>query len=341
LARAGAIVRIGAACLIVLAAAACATSRPGRAGRQVTRVADLPGWAGEDHVAAFNAYREGCIVARDPSVAAACRRALEFEPRTDADARAFFESTFQVRPVGEEGLLTAYYTPVFEARTAPDATFSAPVRPAPKGMATVIPSRAEIDALDAPDALAWMKLEELFFMQIQGSGVLRFPDGRTVRAMTALTNGLPFVGIARIMRDRGLLGDNATSGDAILAWLAAHRGPEADEIMRQNPRYGFFELTGLGPGVKGAAGRVLTPRRAIAVDPKAHPYGGLYWIDADAPALKDAAPVYRGAAMALDTGGAIKGEARADLYLGAGDEAGREAGRVRHRLRLYELVPVS
>jgi membrane-bound lytic murein transglycosylase A len=93
--------------------------------------------------------------------------------------------------------------------------------------------------------------------------------------------------------------------------------------------------------IAGAVLAPLTAGRAIAVDPAHHAYGGLYWIDAEAPALKGAVPSYRRAAVALDTGGAIKGEVRADLYLGRGEAAGREAGRVRHRLRLYRLVPVQ
>ena len=86
---------------------------------------------------------------------------------------------------------------------------------------------------------------------------------------------------------------------------------------------------------------MLTPGRALAVDPSRHDYGALYWIDGEAPSLTGAFPSYRRLAMALDTGSAIKGEVRADLYLGTGEAAGAEAGRVKHRLRLYRLQPVA
>ena len=111
--------------------------------------------------------------------------------------------------------------------------------------------------------------------------------------------------------------------------------------MRLNPRYVFFSLQpDDGQPPVGAAGAVLTPGRAIAIDPAKHAYGGLYWISAEAPALTGAFPAYRRLAVALDTGGAIKGDVRADLFTGQGQSAGVEAGRVRHRLKMVALKPV-
>jgi membrane-bound lytic murein transglycosylase A len=142
------------------------------------------------------------------------------------------------------------------------------------------------------------------------------------------------------MRDRGLLAGDNTSAEAIRSWLADHRGPEADAIMRLNPRYAFFSLTpDDGRQPVGSANLPLPPGRALAVDPAYHQMGELYWVDAETPILKGAFPTYRRLALALDTGGAIKGAVRADLYLGLGPAAGAEAGRVRHALRLYRLVP--
>ena len=190
-----------------------------------------------------------------------------------------------------------------------------------------------------PDALAWMRPEDLFFLQIQGSGTLVFPDGARAKAAYAADNGRPFTAIARPMVERGLLAPGRASGDAIRAWLAAHAGPEAQAVMRLNPRYVFFALSADdGRQPAGAAGVPLPPGRALAVDPARHGYGELYWIDASAPALAGAFPAYRRLAVALDVGGAIKGEVRADLYMGRGELAGREAGRVRHALRMYRAV---
>jgi len=200
----------------------------------------------------------------------------------------------------------------------------------------------QIDLAASDDAIAWMRPEDLFFMQIQGSGVLVFPDGSRKRAAYAGDNGKPFVGIARVMVRDGLLPQNGASGDAIRHWLSAHAGFEADQVMRKNPRYVFFRMgEDAGGEPLGAAGVPLPPGRAIAMDSTHHSFGVPYWIDAEAPSLAGAAPRYHRLAVALDTGGAIRGPIRADLYFGTGDAAGREAGRVKHVLRLARLVPID
>ena len=200
--------------------------------------------------------------------------------------------------------------------------------------------RRAIETSPPNGALAWMKPEELFFLQIQGSGVLTFPDGRRLRAAYAGDNGKPFVAIARPMVAEGKLLPNQASGDTIRNWLADHRGWQAREVMWKNPRYVFFSLsTDDGSEPAGAAGTPLPAGRAIAVDPSRHAYGEVFWIDAEAPILAGAFKSYRRLTVALDTGSAIRGEVRADLYMGRGDAAGAEAGRVRHSLKMMRLVP--
>jgi membrane-bound lytic murein transglycosylase A len=200
--------------------------------------------------------------------------------------------------------------------------------------------RAAIEAIDETQPLAWMKPEDLFFLQIQGSGVLTLDDGKRMKAVYAANNGWPFLGIANPMRNRGLLPGDNTSAEALRGWLADHRGPEAQAIMQLNPRYAFFSLAPDDGRQPVGTGNVPLPAgRALAVDPTLHQMGEFFWIDANAPLLNGAFPAYRRLAMALDTGGAIKGDVRADLYLGVGPIAGAEAGRVRHTLRLYRLVP--
>ena len=177
-------------------------------------------------------------------------------------------------------------------------------------------------------------------MQIQGSGYLTFEDGSQARAAYAADNGRPFTGIARPMAEQGLLPPNGTSGEAIRAWLAAHRGPEARAVMALNPRYIFFSLDpDDGGDPNGAAGVPLPARRAIAVDPGHWRYGDLVWISADGGNLAGARGSYQGLVVALDTGSAIRGPVRADLYMGRGAAAGEEAGAVRHPLRMWRLVP--
>ncbi len=291
-------------------------------------------------------------------MAPVCREARALSPLEDRDAKAFLESRLRARRLAGEGVLTAYFAPEYEARLTPNAEFSAAVRPKPLdlkvadgvvsrigrgGTLSPYPERAAIEASPLVEPpVAWMRPEELFFLQIQGSGVLTFADGHRMKALYAANNGRPFVGVANAMRDRGLLDRDNTSGEAIRAWLAAHRGPDADAIMRLNPRYAFFSLApddGRQPA--GAAGVPLPTGRAVAVDLSLHTLGEVFWIDAEAPILAGAFPAYRRMVTGLDTGGAIKGEVRADLYLGQGAAAGLEAGRVRHTLRMYRLVPAA
>jgi membrane-bound lytic murein transglycosylase A len=274
------------------------------------------------------------------------RRARPSRPVTPSLARAYFETGFTVAPAttddGGPGLLTAYFAPEYEARRAPEGEFDAPVLAAPAGWARgqTLPDRAQIEADPPTAALAWMRAEDLFFLQIQGSGYLTFEDGSKARAAYAADNGRPFVGIARPMAEQGLLPPNGTSGEAIRAWLADHRGPEARAVMALNPRYIFFRLDPDDGGhPAGAAGVPLPARRAIAVDPKNWRYGDLVWIEADGGNLVGARGSYRGLVTALDTGSAIRGPVRADLYIGRGRDAGAEAGAVRHPLRMWRLVP--
>jgi membrane-bound lytic murein transglycosylase A len=309
----------------------------------------LAGWAQDDHAADFSAFVASCRVARDAATAQVCRRAAALGPLGEADARAFLEANFRPEALIEAGLLTAYYTPIYPARLDPEGEFTAPVRPRPADLpraragapAARYADRSEIENRPAPDALAWMRPEDLFFLQIQGSGVLQFPQGPAMRAVFDGANGAPFVGLAAEMRREGLLADQDTSAERIRAWLADNRGPRAAALMRVDRRYVFFRLEpddGAEPA--GAAGVRLVPGRTVAVDPGRHPMGEVLWLDASAPVLSGAFPTYRRLAMAMDTGSAIKGEARADLYVGRGAEAGVEAGRVRHVLHLYRLAPI-
>ncbi|MFC0633692.1 MltA domain-containing protein [Brevundimonas balnearis] len=322
-------------------------------------VAALPGWAEEDHRAALRAYAATCRVAPGPAERAVCAAAADLAPFADAArARAFFETRFTAVPAetadGRPGLLTAYFAPEYPARATPSAEFDAAVLARPSdlvrqggqvmrrttGGLEPYPDRAAIEAgAVQTEILGWMRTEDLFFMQIQGSGYLTFEDGRRVRAAYAADNGRPFVGIARPMAERGLLPPNGTSGEAIRAWLAARRGPEARAITALNPRYIFFQLQPDDGEPVGAAGVPLVARRSIAVDPASWRYGDLVFIDADGGNLAGARASYRGLVTALDTGSAIRGPVRADFYMGRGDAAGEEAGTVRHPLRMWRLVP--
>ncbi len=301
-------------------------------------MARLPGWGAEDHAAAFAAIRQACE--QEPARGRTCAE-VRAEGRLGEDAaRSFLEAHYRAEPVAGEGLLTAYFSPAYEARSAFQGDFTAPLRPPPRYPTNR--DRAAIERTPAPDALAWMRPEDLFFLQVQGSGVLIFADGARRRASFAGSNGLQFVAIANNLVAAGLLAPSEASAGHVHDWLAAHRGPRADAVMDENPRYIFFRLTpDVGGEPQGASGAPLIPGRSVAVDPAYHPYFELLWIDAEAGQLSGARPSYQRLAVALDRGGAITGPVRADLFLGSGAAAGEEAARVRHRLRLYRITPAQ
>lgn len=336
---------------VAFAVAACAQTnpvpQPPQPAFQAIELPDLPGWEQEDHVTALRAVRAACAVSRDPEMPFACA-GLPSDP-DERRARTWLERNFYAVPVSGGGRLTGYFMPVYEARRTRSETFSAPVRPRPSDLPTIdetvagganYADRSEIEDRPARDALAWMRPEDLFFMQIQGAGVLAFADGDRAKAVFDGSNGAAFVGIAQPMRTQGLISDSDSSADAIHDWLAANRGESARAIMDLDPRYVFYRLTADdGQDPAGSAGVRLPAGRAAAVDPAYHSAGELLWIDGDSPSLAGAFPDYRRLVAALDAGGAIKGPVRADLYVGRGDAAGKEAGRIRHSLRLYRLVP--
>nr|WP_232328793.1 murein transglycosylase A [Sphingomonas horti] len=196
--------------------------------------------------------------------------------------------------------------------------------------------RAEID----DGALAGRGLEiawaadpvALFFLEIQGSGRLRFPDGSVMRIGYAGQNGWPYTGIGALMKQRGLLGPGETSMQGIIAWLHAHP-EEGKAIMQENRSYIFFrELT--GPGPLGALGVPVTPRGTVAADPNFTPLGAPVFLDVD-NAEAD------GLWVAQDTGGAIKGPNRFDTFWGPGEDAARIAGGMLARGHAWLLLPLG
>jgi membrane-bound lytic murein transglycosylase A len=327
-----------AASVAAMLLSACATA-PLHGPARPSSMAQLPGWAAEDHAAAFAAIRQACAAAAARS--RVCAEALTQGPLGERAARAFLERRYRAEPIDGEGLLTGYFSPTYDARAEPQGEFTAPVRPAPDNP-DAARDRAAIERAPAPDALAWMRPEDLFFLQVQGSGVLSFPDGARRRAAFGGSNGRPFVAIARPMVAQGLIAAAEASAGHVHDWLAAHRGPEAQAVMDRDPRYIFFRLMPDDGGEpQGASGATLIPGRSLAVDPGRHRYFELLWIDARGASLSGAHRTYQRLAVALDRGGAILGPVRADLFVGSGAEAGEEAARIRHTLRLYRVTPIE
>jgi membrane-bound lytic murein transglycosylase A len=329
------------------------------------RLSTLPGWDDSDAFVALEALRATCTYKKGRQYAAICQAMASQDFESPDQIKGFLIRNLAVEPIEGQGTLTGYFVPDYQADYVKSDDFSQPVRPKPDDLVVVAGSqltppqsatkiaarksgdkyvayytRAQIEQMPVTAAY-YMRPEDYFFMQLQGSGFLDLPDGKRVYAAYAADNGQPFVGIAKVMVEKGLLASNQTSGDNIHAWLAAHHGAEAQAVMNANPRYGFFAIQPNQTEPLGAAGLPLPPGSAIALDPAYHDLGDLFWLDASVGgnALNNAFPVYRRMVSGLDTGGAIKGNVRADLYVGHGDRAGTEAGRIKHVLRMYRIVP--
>lgn len=285
-------------------------------------------------------------------------------------ARLFFEANFRpwrVIPDGRDGgFFTGYYEPEVAGALHPGDGFDVPVyaRPADLVMAGSGPTPNSGGAmLREGDALvpyhdraaiedgalagrgleiAWLKDPvDLFFMQIQGSARVRLPDGRVLRLNYDGYNGHPYLPVGRLLIARGLVAREEMSMARIRAFM--EQDPEAGRLLRrENRSYVFFKALDLGgdAGAMGAQGVPLTAGRSLAVDRKLHTYGTPVFVEADLPlTAPGAADPFHRLMIAQDTGSAIVGPARADLYFGTGAEAGAVAGRIRHPGRFTLLAP--
>jgi membrane-bound lytic murein transglycosylase A len=306
----------------------------------------------------------------------ACRAAEQAaDPGSAMDARRFFESWFQPFEVrnndNPEGLFTGYYEPVLYGSRHRQPPYVLPLYRPPDDLIRIdlsrfnpdlaglaiygriadgqfIPyySRAEIDH----GALAGLGLELLwvddpidrFFLQIQGSGQVRLDDGSVVRVGYAAQNGHPYHAIGRDLIEIGALSPDDVSLQTIRAWLLAHPD-EAATIMSRNRSYIFFEEhPELSPddGPLGTEGVPLTAGRSLAVDVRYIPLGAPVWLSTTAPWPEGEGPLRR-LLIAQDTGGAIRGIVRGDVFWGAGQQAGTIAGRMKSGGRYALFLPRS
>lgn len=334
----------------------------------------LPGWNDDTLAGLHRAIERQCTLRRPPQPWPALCPTLPPAGALKAWLGTYFVAWPLARADGAPGLLTGYYEPVVQGSRIREHDGQAPLyRPpldlvhgtdgsrlraaAPWGATPSTRAPASSDAVTATDALAryparaeiedarllegrelvWLDDPvEAFFLQVQGSGRVRLRDGSTMRVGFADHNGQPYFPIGRELVARGALAPEAVDADAIKAWLRAHPG-EASEVMRRNRRYVFFrELPGGDDGPPGSLGVALTPMRSVATDPAQVPPGALLFIDSTHPG--DGAPLRR-AVLSQDRGAAITGAARADLFWGTGDEAGRLAGRTKQPLRMWLLWP--
>lgn len=345
---------------------------PPRIGEVVTW-GSLPGWETDNLAEAWPALLQSCRVMpkRDPEWTPICDAAKSMGTTiNDKQARGFFQQWFEPHPMlGEndnpDGLITGYYEPLLHGSFTPDERYRYPLYGPPEDLLTidlgsvypelknmrlrgrlagrkVIPyyDRAEIDRDDSPllgHELLWLDDPvAVFFLHVQGSGRVQLPDGSLVGVGYANQNGFPYRSIGKTLIEKNAIPREKMSLFAIKRWLAENP-QQAKTILDSNPSYVFFRLReNAEEPPPGSLGVPLTPERSIAVDRTRLPLGSPVWLSTRLPG---AATDYNRLMLAQDTGGAIKGQVRADLFFGTGDRAEQLAGGMKQAGRMFVLVP--
>ena len=312
------------------------------------------------------------ISLRDP-----CRAARATEMTDSGKARAFFEEYFlplRISRLGEDaGFVTGYYEPIIDGSRTRTDVYTVPVYRRPSNLfvrgftqdSPELPNKGQVfrkigrrklvpyyDRAQIEDGaiagrgleICWLKDQtDLLFTQIQGSARVRLEDGSTIRINYDAHNGYPYTAVGRILIDRGIIPKEQMSMQRIREWM--DQNPDgAKDLRRQNRAYVFFREVQLSDKDEavGAQGVPLTPGRSIAVDKALHVYGTPFFIEGELPIESEQSKTpFRRLMVAQDTGSAITGPARADIYYGAGADAGRVSGRFRHNMRFVILVPKS
>lgn len=346
---------------LVLGRAALAdvtSSRPFRA--EPLAFAALDGWAGDDHAAAFAIFRRSCPGVIDGSTAAqgrspekplveACRAALDMAEPSLAEARRFFETRFEpveILPESGAGFLTGYFEPEYRGSLQRSEVFATPLLALPQGWGDgAYPDRAGIeDGALGDEARPLVFLAdpiEAFLVHVQGSARIRLDDGRVLRVAFAGRNGQPYTSIGRVLAEQKGIPPAQMDMAGLVTWLRAHPA-EARDVMRLNRSYIFFRIAqelAADDGAIGGAGIPLAAGRSLAIDRAFWSYGLPVWLEGMLPLPEGGEDKLRRLTVAQDTGSAIVGAARGDLFFGSGPDAGAQAGLVRHRVRFIVLRP--
>jgi membrane-bound lytic murein transglycosylase A len=302
-------------------------------------------------------------------------RAVPSDNVSEAAAKNYFETWFAPLAISagadRDGLFTGYYEPELRVSRSKSGAYRTPIYGLPDDLISVdlglfrsklhdehiegrlggqrlmpYPTRAEIDANGLAHAQILLYADDpiaVFFLHIQGSGRARLPDGSYLRLAFAGVNGRPYTPIGRVLIAQGALNRENVSMQTIRAWLLAHPG-DARRIMESDDSYVFFRKAPLGDpslGDTGTEGVALTPDASLAVDSKLHALGAPFFVAAtypDSDAAKPDHPLDR-LLVAQDTGGAITGAVRGDVFWGFGRDAEAIAGRMKSHGELYVLLP--
>jgi membrane-bound lytic murein transglycosylase A len=328
----------------------------------------LDGWKDDDHAAAFATFLKSCraILNANKTMRSArpllgglfkaCERAVAAGELDRDRARAFFENNFKpvrVKPAGQtEGFFTGYYETEVDGSRFPSDEYTVPIYAAPAEAVRRRQSKvfSDLDRTKIEEgALAGKELEicyvkspiDAFFAQIQGSTRVKLDSGKLLRLNYVASNGMPYTPVGKFLIDRGIVSKEEMSMDKIRDFMEANP-EEGKALRRKNRSFVFFQETTLAAHDEciGAQGVPLTAGRSLAVDKRIHVYGTPIWVEAELPIDSEKPETrFRHLLFAQDTGSAIVGPARADIYFGHGEEISHIAGRVKQNGQFVMLVP--
>ncbi len=325
--------------LAICVAMSLATASQG----QVLRFDDLQGWQDDDHQQALRVFQNTCDQLNGPDWQPICKFAAD-AAKTPKQAKAFFEMMFRPTLIGTPpALFTGYFEPELPGSLKRTDKFKYPVYGVPKDLVEGAPyldrKTIEQGALAGKGLeIAWLADPvDVFFLHIQGSGRIDLPDGRVLRLGYAARNGFEYKSLGQALIARGVMTEDQVSAAAIRAYVK-NNGAKGKDLLNINPSYVFFrEIRDLpkDAGPIGAMSAPITTLRSIAVDPAFVQLGAPVWLEKNGDA-----PINR-LMIAQDTGGAIKGAQRADIFFGTGPKAGDLAGNIRDGGRMVQLLPID
>ncbi len=320
---------------------------------------------------AWPAWLQGCsTLINKPAWKSACSAASSIKSTSNYAINVYYKKYFTPYLANnadgtETGLITGYYEPLLNGSRHQSAQTPYPLYSLPSDLVTVeladiypdlkfkrvrgklvgnkvLPyyTRAEIEAVPSPlqgHELVWIDdIIDVFFLQIQGSGLVQLDNGEQVHVGYADQNGYTYNSIGRLLVERGELTLDQASMQGIKNW-ARNNLDKLRELLNSNPSYVFFrELPVNLPGPIGALGVPIIAQRVVAIDPKYIPLGAPVFLSTTQP---NSTATLKRLMMAQDTGGAIKGGVRADFYWGAGNEAGKQAGAMKQKGKMWVLLP--
>ena len=331
----------------------------------------VEGWKEDKLSATWGAWLQGCSALINKSAwQNVCRQAQNMKKPSSHDIHSYFKRYFVAYSAtnadgSDSGLITGYYQPILKGSRVFSSQYPYPIYRMPDDLITVeldgiypelkykrvrgrlvgnklIPyyPRREIEMASSPlagqELLFVADIIDLFFLHVQGSGVIHLDTGEKLHVGYANQNGLPYTSIGRILIDQGQLSLAESSMQGIKNWARANLGKLRD-LLNQNPSYVFFrELPANLPGPLGALGVPILGEQVLAVDPRFVPLGAPVFLSTTEP---NSHKPLRRLMLAQDTGGAIKGSVRADFYWGTGALAGDKAGKMKQQGKMWVLLP--